>query len=47
LESAVGTALDLLEGCRADLSVLSASEYKDALVQITRFLEALLRKCRN
>jgi len=47
LESAVGTALDLLEGCRADLGVLSASEYKDALVQITRFLEALLRKCRN
>jgi len=47
LESAVGTALDLLEGCRADLSVLSASEYKDALVQITRFLETLLRKCRN
>jgi octaprenyl-diphosphate synthase len=47
LESAVGTALDLLEGCRADLGVLSASEYKDALVQITRFLETLLSKCRN
>lgn len=47
LESSVGTALDLLEGCRADLGVLSASEYKDALVQITRFLETLLRKCRN
>lgn len=47
LESAVGTALDLLEGCRTDLGVLSASEYKDALVQITRFLETLLGKCRN
>lgn len=47
LESAVGTALDLLEGCRADLGVLSASGYKDALMQITRFLETLLRKCRN
>ena len=47
LESAVGTALDLLEGCRADLGVLSASEYKNALVQITRFLETLLSKCRN
>ena len=47
LESSVGTALDLLEGCRADLGVLPASEYKDALVQITRFLETLLRKCRN
>lgn len=47
LESAVGTALDLLEGCRADLGVLPSSEYKDALVQITRFLETLLGKCRN
>ena len=37
----------LLEGCRVDLGVLSASEYKDALEQITRFLETLLRKCRN
>lgn len=43
---AVGTALDLLDGCRADLGVLPSSEYRDALEQITRFLETLLRKCR-
>jgi octaprenyl-diphosphate synthase len=47
LEKAVGTALDLLEGCRMDLGVLPSSQYKDALVQITRFLESLLRKCHN
>jgi octaprenyl-diphosphate synthase len=47
LESAVGTALDLLEGCRKDLGVLAPSEHKDALEQITRFLETLLRKCRD
>lgn len=47
LESAVGTALDLLEGCRADLGILPPSEYRDALEQITRFLESLLRKCSN
>jgi octaprenyl-diphosphate synthase len=47
LESAVGTALDLLEGCRGDLRVLKPSDHRDALEQITRFLESLLRKCRN
>ena len=47
LEGAVNTALDLLEGCRADLGVLPPSEHRDALEQITRFLETLLRKCRN
>ena len=47
LENAIDTALDLLNGCRANLGVLSASEYRDALEQITRFLETLLRKCLN
>lgn len=47
LESAVGTAVDLLEGCRTDLDVLPPSEHRDALNQITRFLESLLRKCQN
>jgi octaprenyl-diphosphate synthase len=47
LGSAVATALELLDGCREDLSVLAPSEYKEALEQITRFLETLLQKCRN
>ncbi len=47
LEDAVGTALDLLKSCRTDLGVLDASEYKDALLQITYFLENLLRNCRK
>ncbi len=47
LEKAVDTALGLLEGCRNDLRVLSASEYKNALMQITHFLESLLRGCRK
>ncbi|QTN34406.1 polyprenyl synthetase family protein [Akkermansiaceae bacterium] len=47
LGKAVGTALGLLDGCRSDLDVLAASEYKDALIQITRFLESLLAMCRN
>jgi octaprenyl-diphosphate synthase len=47
LDGAVDTALDLLEGCRADLQFLKPSEYKDALLQITYFLESLLGKCRS
>lgn len=47
IESAIETSLGLLEGCRQDLEVLVPSEYKDALTQITRFLETLLRKCRS
>ena len=47
LEKAVSTGLGLLEGCRGDLEVLAPSEYKDALLQITYFLESLLGNCRN
>lgn len=46
LEGAVQTALGLLESCRDDLRVLKSSQYRDALQQITRFLENLLRQCR-
>ncbi len=46
LGKAVDTALELLVGCRDDLGVLADSEHKDALLQITRFLESLLRQCR-
>lgn len=44
---AIDTALGLLAGCREDLGVLAPSEYKEALTQITRFLESLLGKCRD
>jgi octaprenyl-diphosphate synthase len=47
IERAVDTALGLVAGCREDLEVLAPSEYRDALTQITRFLETLLRKCLN
>jgi len=47
IESAVDTAIDLLEGCRDDLQLLPASSYSDALEQITRFLEGLLNECRR
>ena len=47
LEQAVDTALELLDGCRGDLQILQDSEYKDALLQITYFLESLLGQCRK
>lgn len=47
LGDAIDTALGLLDGCRADVRVLAPSEYRDALEQITHFLESLLRKCRD
>ncbi len=47
LERAIDTAIELLEGCRKDVSFLKSSEYKDALLQITYFLESLLKNCRG
>ncbi|MEY3394954.1 MAG: hypothetical protein RL346_1190 [Verrucomicrobiota bacterium] len=47
LDRAVHTALDLLDGCRQDIAFLKSSQYKDALVQITGFLETLLKDCRS
>jgi octaprenyl-diphosphate synthase len=47
IERAVDTALGLLRQCREDLSPLADGPYKDALAQITRFLAALLGKCRR
>ncbi len=47
MEKAVNTGLDFLVDCRAEVGFLGPSEYKDALLQITYFLEALLRKCRK
>jgi octaprenyl-diphosphate synthase len=47
IDSAIETALEMLQSCRDDLAVLAASEYTDALAQITGFLGALLEKCRD
>jgi len=47
LARAVNTAVELLEECRKDIAFLSDSAYKKALLQITHFLESLLKNCRN
>ncbi|MEP4078778.1 polyprenyl synthetase family protein [Haloferula sp.] len=47
IESAVDTAIGMLDSCRDDLSSLADNEYTQALHQITRFLESLLAKCRS
>lgn len=47
IDSAIETALSMLQSCREDLTVLPSSEYTDALAQITGFLGALLEKCRG
>jgi octaprenyl-diphosphate synthase len=47
IESAVDTALDLLEECRRDIAPLGSSIHSEALVQITWFLAGLLNKCRK
>ncbi|BCU78870.1 polyprenyl synthetase family protein [Luteolibacter sp. LG18] len=47
IESAIDTAVGLLASCRDDLQILAPSDFKDALVQITWFLQVLLEKCRR
>ncbi|MGC4016936.1 MAG: polyprenyl synthetase family protein [Luteolibacter sp.] len=47
IESAVDTAVGLLASCREDLQILAPSDHKDALIQITWFLQVLLEKCRR
>ncbi len=47
IESAVDTALKLLEESRQDLEALDTSIHSDALVQITWFLAGLLNQCRR
>lgn len=47
IESAVDTALSMLGTCRDHLVGLPGGEYVEALEQITRFLGALLEKCRR
>jgi octaprenyl-diphosphate synthase len=45
IDSAVQTACTILAEARADLSVLPHGDSRDALEQVTRYLEARLRKC--
>ena len=47
LARAVNTAVKLLEECRKEIAFLAESDYKSALLQITHFLESLLKNCRN
>jgi octaprenyl-diphosphate synthase len=47
IESAVDTALNLLEECRNDIAPLGDSVHAEALAQITWFLAGLLEKCRR
>lgn len=47
IERAIDTALAMLATCRSDVATLGPSPYADALVQITWFLDALLKKCRR
>ena len=45
IDSAVQTACGILEDARADLMVLAPGDSVTALEQVTRYLEARLRKC--
>lgn len=47
VESAVDTGVKMLKQCRDDLNLLGDSDYTDALVQITYFLEGLFGQCRR
>ncbi|MGA0846781.1 MAG: polyprenyl synthetase family protein, partial [Luteolibacter sp.] len=47
IAGAVNEALELVDGCRADLAPLGPSEHKDALLQMTSFLAGLLERCRR
>lgn len=47
VESAVDTGVKMLKQCREDLNLLGDSDYTDALVQITYFLEGLFGQCRR
>lgn len=46
IESAIEMGFQVVADARNDLSVLGDSKYKDALVELTRYLEGLLNACR-
>lgn len=47
IDSAIGTAKELLDDARADLIVLESSEYSQAMRQIADFVDGLLDGCRS
>ena len=47
VESSLDTAADLLVQARKDLNAIDNSEWKDGLIQVTRYLDDLLDKCRH
>ena len=47
VESALNTAADMLNDARTDIQVLEPSKWRDALEEITRYLDGLLNKCRK
>lgn len=47
VESALNTASNMLQDARNDLQILESSQWRDALEEITRYLDGLLNKCRK
>lgn len=47
VESALDTAADMLQEARDDLQILEPSKWRDALEEITSYLDDLLNKCRK
>jgi octaprenyl-diphosphate synthase len=47
VESSLDTAADMLNDARSDLQVLEPSQWRDALEEITTYLDGLLNKCRK
>ena len=47
VESALNTAADMLNDARNDLQILEPSKWRNALEEITRYLDGLLNKCRK
>lgn len=47
VKRALDTAHQMMQECRQDLSLLAESEYKQGFLQITDYLDSLLKKCRK
>lgn len=47
VESALNTAAEMLQDARNDLQILEPSKWRDALEEITAYLDGLLNKCRK
>lgn len=47
VESALDTAADMLQEARDDLQILEPSKWRDALEEITAYLDKLLNECRK